>query len=141
MTSPRVAGSRLWIVPRLKISKRRNTTRSSVCEASGSAPPTTAVAAIAESPANINILRRLEFTMTTSPAHCVLLDDDLDATVALHLLVVRGRDQQPLLATTTHRDRRRRHAVAHQGILDGVGAPQRQRHVVGRRTVGVGLAA
>ena len=44
------------------------------------------------------------------------------------------------LAAADDRDRRRRHAVAHQRILDRVRATQRQRHVVGFRPRLVGVA-
>jgi len=48
----------------------------------------------------------------------VLLDDDLDAAVLRLADVVAGLHQQALLAHADHRDRLRRHAVVHQGVLN-----------------------
>src|SRR5712691_737557 len=53
----------------------------------------------------------------------VLLDDDLDAAVLRLAHTVGGRHQQALLAHADDRDRLRRHALAHQRVLDRIGAP------------------
>src|SRR5690606_36976848 len=55
-----------------------------------------------------------------------LLDHDLDAAILRLAHAVSGRHQQSLLADPGNRDRRGRNAVAHQGVLDGIGAAQRQ---------------
>ncbi len=63
------------------------------------------------------------------------------STAVLRLAdVVARRHQQLALALADDRDRLGRHAVAHQSVLDRVGATQRQRHVVGFRTRRVGVA-
>src|SRR5687767_8384296 len=69
-----------------------------------------------------------------------LLNDDLDAAVLRLAHAVAGLDQEALLAAADHADRLRRHAFTHQGVLDGVGTTQRQRHVVALRARRVGVA-
>src|SRR4029450_7654872 len=49
-----------------------------------------------------------------------LLDDDLDAAVLRLAHTVCGLDQEALLTAADHRDRLRRPALTHQGILDRV---------------------
>ena len=61
------------------------------------------------------------FRRTTCP---MLLNDDLDPAVLRLAHAVGGRDQKALLAHANDRDGLRRHAFAHQGILDRVGATQ-----------------
>src|SRR6266851_8169779 len=73
-------------------------------------------------------------------AYSPLLDDDLDPAVLRLADVVAGWHQQLAFALADDRDRLGRHAVADEGVLDRVGATQRQRHVVGFRTRRVGVA-
>src|SRR5690242_15783462 len=76
----------------------------------------------------------------TKPNQTYLLEDDLD-TAVLRLTHAIGRlDQRLGLALADDRDRRRRHAVAHQGVLDRIRTAQRQRHVVVLRTRAIGVA-
>ena len=70
----------------------------------------------------------------------VLLDDDLDAAVLRLAHAVAGLHEQALLAAANDRDRLRRHALTHQGVLHRVRATQRQCHVVGLRAGRVGVA-
>src|SRR5215831_19560865 len=68
------------------------------------------------------------------PCAChLLLDDDFDAAVLRLAHAVGGRNQEALLAHADYGNGLRRHAVAHQGVLDRIGAPERQRHVVALR--------
>src|SRR5574338_518320 len=53
-----------------------------------------------------------------------LLEDDLHTAVLRLAHAVGGRDQRLGLALADDRDRRRRHAVAHQGVLDRVRTTQ-----------------
>src|SRR5713101_9045522 len=69
----------------------------------------------------------------------VLLDDDLDAAVLRLAHVVAGRHQELALALADDADRLGRHALADQRVLDRVGTPQRQRHVVALRSRRVGM--
>src|SRR5438874_4583075 len=75
--------------------------------------------------------------LSLSSLALVLLQHDFDATVLRLTHTVRRRDQQPLLAAANDRDRGGRHAVLHEGVLDRIGAAQRQRHVVVLRARGV----
>src|SRR5262252_6478225 len=69
-----------------------------------------------------------------------LLHHDLDAAVLRLAHAVAGRCQRPALARADYHDRLRRNAIAHQRVLDDIGAPERQRHVVRLRPRGVGVA-
>src|ERR1700682_1899233 len=71
----------------------------------------------------------------------VLLNDDLDPTVLRLAHVVAGRHQQLGLALADDRDRLGGDTLADQRVLDGIGAAQRQRHVVALRTRRVGMAS
>ena len=65
--------------------------------------------------------------------------DDLDAAVLRLAHAVGGLDER-LARRADRSDRRGRHAVLDQRILDRVGATQRQRHVVVFRARRVGMA-
>src|SRR5580698_4049447 len=54
----------------------------------------------------------------------------LDTAVLRLAHAIGGRDQRLGLALANDRDRRRRHAVTHQSVLDRIRTAQRQRHIV-----------